>query len=239
MPWFLLAVICLVQEGNKVFLHGTKEPDSNRLYLPEVFKALNFPISHNKQEINTHLAHFGFAYMDLAHVSPPLDKLIQMRSLFGLRSPANTLARMLNPVKAKYSYHGVFHRHFDERHAEVAKLLGDNKVSCVRGEGGEVEVNPERAFNQYVCRNGEVTQITFPELLEQRQIKPRELNPIELEKVWTGELEFEYATQAIVGTLASYLLLMEKAGNPEQALTLARQMWEKRSKIEFSKLWGN
>lgn len=238
LSWFLLAVICLAQSGKKVFLHGTKEPDSNRLYLPEVFKALNLPVSVTKQELEQNLSHYGFAYMDLAQVSPQLDDLIQMRTLFGLRSPANTLARMLNPAKAKYSYHGVFHRHFDERHAEVAKLLGDNNVSCVRGEGGEVEVNPEREFNQYVCRNDEVTSVTFPELLEQRQIKPRELNPLELEQVWTGEHESEYATQAIIGTLASYLNLMQEATGAEQALTLAKNMWDNRNKVEFSALWA-
>lgn len=239
LPWFLLAVFCLAQSGKKVFLHGTKEPDSNRLYLPEVFKALNLPVSADPQALEKNLAHFGFAYIDLAQVSPQLDNLIQMRTLFGLRSPANTLARMLNPAQAKYSYHGVFHRHFDERHAEVAKLLGDTNVSCVRGEGGEVEVNPERAFNQYICRDDQVTHVSFPELLEQRQIKPRELNPLELEQVWTGEREFEYATQAIVGTLASYLHLMEEASSPEQALEHAKTLWNERNKVTFSELWAS
>ncbi|NVK25680.1 MAG: glycosyl transferase family protein [Gammaproteobacteria bacterium] len=238
LPWFLLAVFCLANSGKKVLLHGTKEPDSNRLYLPEVFDTLNIPVSHTAEHTNTNLTHYGFAYMDLAQVSPQLDELIQMRALFGLRSPANTLARMLNPTKAKNSYHGVFHRHFDERHAEVAKLLGDNNVSCIRGEGGEVEVNPEREFNQYICRNAEVSKLTFPELLPQRQIKPRELNPSELAFVWTGEIEFEYATQAIIGTLASYISLMENDLTPKNALQQATQLWQSRDTSPLCDLWA-
>ena len=33
LPWFILAMLLLTQQGKKVFLHGTHEPDSKRLYL--------------------------------------------------------------------------------------------------------------------------------------------------------------------------------------------------------------
>jgi len=231
LPWFLLAVFCLAQAGKRVFLHGTKEPDSNRLYLPEVFSKLGLPICSSPSEVTDTIDKLNFAYLDLANVSPELEHLIQLRSLFGLRSPANTLARMLNPTQANFSFHGVFHRHFDERHAEVAKLLGDKQVACLRGEGGEVEVNPERAFDLYCCRDGVINIETFPELLPQRQIKPTELNPTELKSMWRGELEFEYGQQAVIGSLASYLMLMQLADDNQSALTLAQQMWQNRDKL--------
>ena len=225
LPWFLLAVICLAQSGKRIFLHGTKEPDSKRLYLSEVLQQLGLPISTDIGQVQTSLSKFGFAYMDLININSGLNHLIQLRALFALRSSANTLARMLNPSNATYSFHGVFHRHFDQRHVEVAQLLNDPQVSCIRGDGGEVEVNPERAFTQYFCRNGELSTIEFPELLPQRQIKPAQLNIDELKQVWAGELEYEYANQAVVGTLASYLLLMENQDDVEQALIKAKSMW--------------
>jgi anthranilate phosphoribosyltransferase len=230
LPWFLLAMLCLAQSGKRIFLHGCKEPDSNRLYLPEVFSALNIPVSQNAEQANEQLDKTNFAYMDLQQVNPKLNRLIQMRSLFGLRSPANTLARMLNPTSAPSSFHGVFHRHFDERHIQVAKLLGDKHVSCIRGEGGEVEVNPERGFIQHLINNGEISSYEFPTLLPNWQIKPRELKPLELKQCWTGELQFEYATQSIIGTIATYLTLLESI-SVEQALQQAETMWLNRNAV--------
>jgi anthranilate phosphoribosyltransferase len=229
-PWFLLAMLCLAQSGKRIFLHGCKEPDSNRLYLPDVFKQLNIPISETAAQANEQLDKTNFAYMDLEHVNPKLNHLIQMRSLFGLRSPANTLARMLNPTSATYSFHGVFHRHFDERHIQVAKLLDDKQVSCIRGEGGEVEVNPERGFIQHLVNNNDISSNQFPTLLPNWQIKPRELEPVELKKCWTGELQFEYAQQAIIGTIATYLTLLDSIC-VEQALQQAETMWLSRNTL--------
>ncbi|MFT6529417.1 MAG: anthranilate phosphoribosyltransferase [Psychrosphaera sp.] len=233
LPWFILAMLCLAQSGKRIFLHGCKEPDSNRLYLPDVFNALKIPISHTAEQAKAQLDKTGFAYMDLQQVNPQLNKLIQMRSLFGLRSPANTLARMLNPTSAPFSFHGVYHRHFDERHINVAKLLGDKHVSCIRGEGGEVEVNPERGFIQHLIHNDVISELEFPTLLPNWQIKPRSLTPDELRQCWTGELQFEYGQQAIIGTIACYLTLLDSIG-VEQALTKAKQMWaERNTQFEF------
>jgi len=237
LPWFLLAVICLAQTGKRIFLHGTREPESNRLYLPQVFSALNIPISSSANEAKEYIDKYGFAYMDLSVANPELERLIQMRSLFGLRSPANTLARMLNPAQAKMSFHGVFHRHFDQRHVDVAKLLDDQNVACIRGEGGEVEVNPERAFDLYIQQEQQQV-ISFPSLLENWQIKPSELKPEELEQLWTGELDFQYGHQAVIGTLACLLILSQQADSSEQALEQAKTMWQQRNRQPFQVLFN-
>ena len=229
LPWFILAVACLAERGYKLFLHGCAEPDSQRLYLDHVLPALNIPISSSYDEAEQSLEKRGFVYMDLASVNSKLHALINLRSLFGLRSPANTLARMLNPTDAPYSFHGVFHKHFDERHVAVAKLLGDKQVSCIRGEGGEVEVNPERPFTQYLHSAGGISKVEFPALLDSWQIKPATLNPNELLEFWRGELESEYGTQAVIGTIASMLVLKEKLTMAE-ALSRAIDYWQERDK---------
>ncbi|MDC2888642.1 glycosyl transferase family protein [Psychrosphaera algicola] len=232
LPWFLLAVMCLAQNGKRVFLHGTKEPESNRLYLSEVLETLGLVVAKDPIQANKMLDENGFAYMDLDVVNPALDRLIQMRKLFSLRSPANTLARILNPSQGKSSYHGVFHRHFDERHAKVAEILGDKQMSCIRGEGGEVEVNPERPFVQFMFVDGEQKQVEYPAYLENWQIKPKELNPIELKQMWQGKLDSEYGKQAVLGTLTSYLVLIEQV-SVEEAHLRANQLWERRDKSRF------
>lgn len=238
LPWFLLAVICLAQAGYTLFLHGTREPNSNRLYLSQVLMELGIPIASSPQQARQFIKKYGFAYMELSSINKPLDNLIQMRSMFGLRSPANSLARMLNPSMAKHSFHGVFHRNFDKKHCDVAALLNDSSVGCIRGEGGEVEVNPERPFDLYIQRK-QSSMFSYPALLNYRQIKPSKLNPAELEKLWTGAAQFEYGEQAVIGTIACILTLITNVPTPFSALEQANKLWQQRKPVPFTYYFNN
>ncbi|AWB66905.1 glycosyl transferase family protein [Saccharobesus litoralis] len=232
LPWFVLAVVALAQSGVRVMMHGTAEPESKRLYLKQVFGELGWPIASNAQQVQTHIAQQGFAYVDLQDLHPQLDELIQLRALFGLRSCTNTLARMLNPTGAKNSFHGVFHKEFDARHAEVAAQLKDNNVSCIRGEGGETEVNPERECVMHIARAGQLATVQLPIMLEKWQIKPRELSSVELADFWrlsTAEQQAQnpYGYAAVIATLSSFLILIEKL-DFESAQQKALSVWQAR-----------
>ena len=65
----------------------------------------------------------GFAYWPAASLSPALDRLLGMRRLFGLRSPVNTVARLLDPGSAGVSVDGVFHPPYIALHLGVAERL--------------------------------------------------------------------------------------------------------------------
>lgn len=236
LPWFILAILCLAQQGYRFFLHGTQEPSSSRLYLSEAFQVLGLPMAISAQQAQSNIDNFGFAYLDLAYCNRNLNNLIQMRDMFGLRSPANTLARMLNPSSSNYSFHGVFHRDYEQKHSRVATLLTNEKIGCIRGEGGEVEVNPERPFDLYI-QDKITTVINFPALLKYRQIKPAEFNLNELEQLWLGELKFEYAEQAIVGTIATLLALLTTVREPQHLIQDAKRLWRKRVNLPFSHLF--
>ena len=227
LPWFVLAVMLLAQNGYRVFLHGTAEPESQRLYLDKVWQAFGWPVAKTATQADNQLSNTGFCYMDLAYINPGLQRLIQLRSTLGLRSCANTLARMLNPVNAKNSLHGVFHKHFDTRHIGVAELLSEHNVSCFRGEGGEVEVNPERDFTLHRYSQGETSQLLFPSLLPNWQIKPRELTVSTLQKVWFGEVEDNYGQAAIIGSLAVMLSILKNT-QPCESVETAQRLWENR-----------
>ena len=229
LPWLVLAVLLLAQQGYKIFLHGTAEPESQRLYLDKVFQGLGWQTATSFDIAKSQLQNCGFCYMDLQAFNPQLHHLIQLRSLFGLRSCANTLARMLNPSNAKCSLHGVFHREFDQRHAQVAALLNDDNVACFRGDGGEVEVNPERDFLLHCFKQQKQAAVAFPQILPQWQIKPRELSHEQLEPVWTGAKSDEYGEAAVIGTVAVMLNLIEDL-SVEESLDKARTLWSSRDK---------
>ncbi|WAJ72054.1 glycosyl transferase family protein [Catenovulum adriaticum] len=237
LPWFLLSVMALAKKGIKIAIHGTAEPDSKRLYLKQCLAEFGIVPATNKTEAEQQLAQFGFCYIELVDIHPKLDQLIQLRALFGLRSSANTLARMLNPLNATYSLHGVHHKHFDIRHSDTAKLTNDNHVICFRGEGGEIEFNPERAATLHCCRKGIQNEFVLPARLETWQVKPRELDVSSLKTIWMAQENNEYATQAIIGTISIMLLLTQSEfytmDNKQEAvassLQKAEQIWQSRS----------
>lgn len=229
LPWFLLSVMLLAQSGKRVFLHGTHEPDSKRLYLKEVLPQLGFNIAVNAQQAQSDLDAVGFAYMDLKQINPELDSVIQLRELFGLRSCANTLARMLNPSNATHSLQGIFHRHVDEKHRQTAALLNDPNMLCFRGEGGEIEFNPLRDVTLHLSRSKEQNCAEVNATCETFITKPQELDVKQLVSVWGGEIDDTYATHALTGTLALMLVLTEKLDWAD-AYQQAEHMWQTRDR---------
>jgi anthranilate phosphoribosyltransferase len=228
LPWFILAVMTLAQSGKRIFLHGTHEPDSKRIYLSHVLPALGFAVADNVADATKQLDTTGFAYMELSQVNPQLDNIIQLRAQFGLRSCANTLAKILNPSQASHSLQGVFHRHVDEKHRRTAALLEDANVLCFRGEGGEVEFNPERDVTLHTCRSTIQDCIELSAMNDAWVTKPKQLEASQLIAVWQGE-DNDYATSAITGTLAIMLVLMEQL-DWSIALQKAQQLWSQRNK---------
>lgn len=245
LPWLLLAVKAYAQSGRKVFMHGTAEPESKRLYMREVFAHFGIEPAEDRAQAEAQLNAHNICYAELSSVHPPLDALIQLRSLFALRSCANTLARMLNPSRAPLSLHGVHHRHFDQRHAEVAELCDENNVMCFRGEGGEIEVNPERPVTLHYYAAGVRKSIVLPAFLENWQIKPRALNLDELKNLWTNTSENAYGEAAVKATLSVFLLMEQltqlakaETAPQEQAIVQScikqsAQIWDSRKTTDW------
>jgi anthranilate phosphoribosyltransferase len=229
LPWFLLAVMLLAQSGKRIFLHGTHEPDSKRLYLKEVLPQIGFNVAQNPEQAQMALDTFGFTYMDLKQINPQLDDIIQLREQFGLRSCANTLARILNPSNAAHSLQGIFHRKVDEKHRQTAALLNDQNVLCFRGEGGEVEFNPLRDVSLHFSRNAIQTCDEVTATCETFISKPQELDAKQLTSVWTGQTDDTYASHTVVGTLSLMLVLVDKF-DWTVAYQHAERMWQERNK---------
>ncbi|WP_017445849.1 glycosyl transferase family protein [Gayadomonas joobiniege] len=239
LPWLLLAVKAYADSGKKVFIHGTAEPESKRLYMREVFAHFGIQPATNRVQAQGQLDKHGVCYAELSSVHPALDKLIQLRSVFALRSCANTLARMLNPSRARLSLHGVHHRHFDERHAEVAKICDENNVMCFRGEGGEIEVNPERAVKLHFYAAGVRKSVQLPAFLDNWQIKPRALELDELKALWCKQIDNAYGEAAVQATLTVFLIMeqletLAKAKTEQQEEKIIQQCRE-----QASQLWQN
>jgi anthranilate phosphoribosyltransferase len=240
LPWFLLSLALLHQNGHRLFIHGTAEPHSTRLYVKDALSQLGLlqnlqatSIKHACQLLDTR----NIAYMDLADIHPTLNNIIQLREAFGLRSCANTLARLLNPFDAKYAVQGVHHQGVDVKHMGIAANLRDKNVLCFRGEGGEPEVNPSIVtslhFYQDSCRA--LTQCEM-QAKQSWQIKPKTLDLSCLYACWSenesSDRQRQYGVNTVISTLAPIIMMVESCAI-EDAEELAIKWWQQRSRTEF------
>lgn len=228
LPWFLLAARLLAQHELPVFMHGSAGESADRLYTHSALAALGIPVAHSFNEAHSHLAASNFAFLPLEDFAPGIKRLMQLRDLLGLRSPVHSVARMLNPLGAPLSVHGIFHRGYEHIHQRAACLLGEPAVLVFKGEGGEAEINPEMSTELFISHAQEGGQTNWTPRLERRQLKPEQLDPAHLRAVWNGERNDIYGEAAVISTLAAVLFALGRADSQAQASTLAQSWWEAR-----------
>jgi anthranilate phosphoribosyltransferase len=223
-PWFLLAAMALAGAGFRVLMHGTNA-FSGGMSVTQALAALGLPEAANVDEARRMLAEVGFAYMPIRHLSPRLDDLLGVRRLLGLRSPINTVARLLDPGDAAAGVDGVFHPPYIETHLATAEILGRPRLLVLKGGGGEAERNPRRpmAVHLWVAGHGRSEQVLNP-------LVTSEPDPIEpdLAALWRGEQHHVETEARIVATIALGLLAMGRGGDVE-----AGQIWQDRPRLQM------
>ncbi len=233
LPWFILSTLLLAENGIKVFMHGTKGHTNGRIYTQDVLSYLGIEYAKSFEEAAEQIKQNNFSYLPLQYLCPKLHEIIELRPLMGLRSPVHTLARMLNPFDAPYVMQGIFHPGYRPVHQEAALLLNQPHLAVIKGEGGEIERNPDMECLVQSVHNGELSDETWPPLFKKRHVKEEVLEPQRLPAVWRGDIEEKFAESAVVGTAAIALKLMGKAVSIEEAQEMARQMWASRPKEKY------
>jgi anthranilate phosphoribosyltransferase len=152
--------------------------------------------------------------------------MIDLRNTLGLRSPIHSLARVLNPLSARCGLQSIFHPGYQAVHREASRLLGDRAI-VVKGDGGEIEINPDVASHLYGTAEGEAWDEEWPAMSAQRHVKPATLQPEHLLAVWRGEAEDSYGESAIVATMA--LALRGLGQDRDEALASAGRYWNARN----------
>ena len=231
LPWFILSVLLLAQNGTRVLMHGTGGHTPGRMYTRETLQKLGFPIARSFEAAAADIRSSNFAYIPLEVMSPKLRELIEMRPLFGLRSPVHSFARMLNPFNAPVMMQGIFHRGFMDVHAGAGLLLEQPVTTVFRGEGGEIERRPNKPTVAWTAANGEIDSETWPQILSDGHAAADESMDINhLVAVWRGEDASEYAEASVTGTLAIALKSLGKADSHKAAQAMAQEMWDNRDK---------
>jgi anthranilate phosphoribosyltransferase len=215
-PWFLLAALTLGQAGWPVLMHGSNE-FSGGMSVPAALARLGLaPAEDAARDLGAR----GFAYVGVERLSPEFAALLGLRQLLGLRSPMNTVARLLNPGDAPAGVDGVFHPPYIEVHLSAAALLDRERLLVLKGGGGEAERNPVKAVEAHLftAERGREMQV-LPVLT---QATPADPEP-DIVAIWHGTAHDTAIEARVVGTIALGLLALGAGGDTE-----ARILWEKR-----------
>lgn len=233
LPWYLLATLLLAQNGIRVFMHGASGHTNGRIYTKDVLAALGISPCRSLDEACVQLRDNYFAYLDLEFLSPRLHEIVELRPLMGLRSPVHTVARSINPFRAAFVMQGIFHPGYRPVHQEAALLLGEANVAVIKGEGGEIERNPDIPCLVQRVRSGALEEEEWPAMFPRRHPRDDNLDIGRMVRLWRGEAEEEYGEAAVIGTAAIALHLMQKATTPEAATELAREFWQARNRAQL------
>lgn len=228
LPWFILSALLLAQTGIRIFMHGHSGHSSGRLYTEPCLQALGLPVCTDWAQVEQQLNLRQFAYLPLRQFSPVLAKLIELRSLLGVRSSVHSFSRMLNPLQAPFSFHAIFHPPYQAVHQQAGLLLGDQNMLIIKGDSGEAERSPDRKGILMGSRHGDAFCEDWTALTGDRQIVDPDLRVERLLACWRGETHEPYGELAIQGTCAVVLKHLGRADTATDAEALARQLWQQR-----------
>ena len=232
-PWFVFSIMLLAQAGYRVFIHGVSGHTNNRMYTENLFEQLSLPIANSWDESAAQLDRYGFCYAPLRMFSPKLEAMINMRSILGLRSPVHSLSRLINPLNAPTVLQGIFHPPYAGLHQQAAQLLGYQNLAVIKGEGGEIERNPDNAMTAHICRNGELSDEEWPALFPRRHVKAKEMTAGAMRELWQGKISDEYGEAAITSTAAIALRQLKPELSQEDAYARACELWETRDRARL------
>ncbi len=227
-PWFLLAALALAADGVRILMHGTNE-FTGGITVEHALAALERPVARSLDEVPHLLSANRFAFLPLAALSPAMAHLIGLRRLLGLRSPVNTVARLLNPAGAAASVDGVFHPPYIALHLAVAERLGSQRLLVLKGGGGEAERAPGKPVAIYIHdRATGPSEFLLPALLDAPARNGSDTTE-RLVEVWRGRGTEDLPVRTVVGTIAMALLAVRPDLAPADADREAERVWNRRS----------
>jgi len=145
-----LLALLLAQRGAAVLVHGTATEDK-RVSSASVFDALGVtPVT-----VPLELGAGQLAFMPTEALSPGLKRLLDVRRAVGLRNPAHSLVKLMNPCQGKAFIVGSYtHPEYATSMAATFALTGTHAM-LLRGTEGEPVADARRTPQMEAFRNGE------------------------------------------------------------------------------------
>jgi anthranilate phosphoribosyltransferase len=134
-----LLALLLAREGLPVLVHGTAT-ESTRVYTSKVLLALGIPA----QEAIKSIANGQVAFAPTQVLCAGLQRLLDVRRAVGLRNPAHSLVKLMNPCAGKsLTVSSYTHPEYAISMAATFELMQSNAL-LLRGTEGEAVADPRR-----------------------------------------------------------------------------------------------
>lgn len=215
-----LLALLLAREGAAVLVHGTATED-RRITSEAVFAALGQPALSRIRAVEP--GHCAFAPTEL--LLPGLKRLLDVRRLVGLRNPAHSLVKLMNPCQGHALIVGSYtHSEYAVSMAETFALVGAHAM-LLRGTEGEPVADARRTPRMDAFRDGarhllqsaqEGSLASLPEL-------PGDISPAATASYIRRVLDGELPVPAPIARQAE-LILQELHHTPSGQPSLAAQV---------------
>ena len=134
-----LLALLLAQRGLPVLVHGTAT-ESSRVFTSEVLEALNI----RAQAAIKSIAPGEVVFAPTELLLPALKRLLDVRRAVGLRNPAHSLVKIMNPCQGKALVISSYtHPEYAVAMGQTFELIKANAL-LLRGTEGEVVADPRR-----------------------------------------------------------------------------------------------
>ncbi|WP_066270417.1 DNA-binding protein YbiB [Hydrogenophaga palleronii] len=149
-----LLALLLAQRGAAVLVHGTAT-ETQRVIAPQVLEMLDIP---SATEVPT-LRAGDVAYVPTEVLLPGLKRLLDVRRVVGLRNPAHSLVKLMNPCAGRAFLVGSYtHPEYATSMAATWSLTGAHAL-LLRGTEGECVADARRTPRMEVFRDGQRTEV--------------------------------------------------------------------------------
>jgi anthranilate phosphoribosyltransferase len=233
-PWYILTMLLLSGAGYRVFVHGCEGHTPGRLYTEDAMRQLGLPVAAHWHEVEGQLASDRLSYLPLRNFCLPLHGIMQLRPLLGLRSPVNTLTRMLNPIQAPCSIQSIFHPAYATLHQATDRIMDQPRAVVFKGDSGEVEIKPQADTTLHLLTDGREQTLSLHRSREQRPAAVAQAAVKPLQDLWRGVARDDYGLEATLATTAVALLLLQPGTSAEAARENALTLWHERDTRKLS-----
>lgn len=140
---YLAAALQARDRGIPVVVHGVEAIDG-RITAWQILAQAAVHRAGCMEDAGAILDRDGIVYVDLADICPDLFRIYQLRPRLGVRSFANTVARLLNPMQCRGQLNGLFHTPYADYMSSANRLLGQPRSLVFMGAEGEPELYADR-----------------------------------------------------------------------------------------------
>ena len=159
---YLAAAMLARVKDIPIVVHGVEHIDG-RVTAWQVLQPAGVQRASGLREAAAILADDNIVYIDLAELSPDLFRLYNLRPKLGVRSFANSVARLLNPMLCEGQLNGFFHTPYADYMANANVLLGQERSLIFMGAEGEPELYADRQKVTVKQQANEMVRLSYPE----------------------------------------------------------------------------